>query len=154
MPAPDTGCAPVADPLASLAPPSYGSCDHTDYVVNSSTATLSPGVYCGKLEINSGSTATLDPGVYIMDGATFIANSDSTILGDDVTIYLTGSDGYLKFNSDSHVQLSELNSNSSVVADGCSVQVNSGASDALASKAAVVMPWSHSRREAEAWPCL
>ncbi len=41
-----------------------------------------------------------------MDDATFIANSDSTILGDDVTIYLTGTDGYLLFNSGSHVELS------------------------------------------------
>ncbi len=105
-PPPITDCSPVPDPLADLAAPSYGSCDHTDYVVSSGIDTLSPGVYCGKLEINSSATAILDPGVYIMDDATFIANSDSTILGDDVTIYLTGSDGYLLFNSDSTVRLS------------------------------------------------
>ena len=106
-PTPDTGCTPVADPLADLAPPSYSlPCDHTDYVVNSASETISEGVYCGKLEINSGSTAILNPGVYIMYDATFIANSFSTIQGSDVTIYLTGSNGYLKFNSNSTVQLS------------------------------------------------
>ena len=100
-PAPDTGCAPEPDPLAGLPDPAISGPCITDKVVNSSSETLDPGRYCGKLEINSGSIAYLNPGLYIMDDATFIANSDSTIIGDDVTIYLTGSDGYLKFNSDS-----------------------------------------------------
>ncbi len=106
-PTPDTGCTPVADPMAYLAPPTVDPCDHTDYVVDSGPIVdLWPGVYCGKLEVNSGGEAFLNPGVYIMDDALFKANSDSTILGTDVTIYLTGTGGYLEFNSDSTVQLS------------------------------------------------
>ncbi len=106
-PTPYTGCTPVADPMAYLAPPTVDPCDHTDYVVDSGPIVdLWPGVYCGKLEVNSGGEAFLNPGVYIMDDALFKANSDSTILGTDVTIYLTGTGGYLEFNSDSTVQLS------------------------------------------------
>ncbi len=41
-----------------------------------------------------------------MDDALFKANSGSTIEGDDVTIYLTGTGGYLEFISNSTVQLS------------------------------------------------
>ncbi len=105
-PAPDTSCDPEPDPLASLPDPSYGSCDHTDFVVSSGTETLTPGVYCGKLEIQNGATAILNPGVYIMDDALFKANSGGTIQGEDVTIYLTGTDGSLEFNSDCSVELS------------------------------------------------
>ena len=104
-PTPITGWAPVADPLADLAPPTFSTppCT-TDKVVNSASETLDPGVYCGKLEINSGSTAILNPGVYILDDATFIANSNSTIIGTDVTIYLTGSDGYRRCLANSFVK--------------------------------------------------
>ena len=105
-PAPDTSCDPEPDPLASLPDPSYGSCDYTDHVVSSGTETLTPGVYCGKLEIQNGATAILDPGIYIMDDALFKANSGGIIQGDDVMIYLTGTDGRLEFNSDSTVTLS------------------------------------------------
>ncbi len=105
-PAPQTGCAPDPDPLASLAPPPVGGCDHTDKVVNGGVETLTPGTYCGKLEINAGGVGNFEPGVYILDDASLIANSGSMIQGDGVFFYLRGSDGYLNFNSGSVVDVS------------------------------------------------
>ncbi len=100
-----TACPPVPDPHASLTPPAGGGSCTTDKVV-SGTETLSPGRYCGKLEVNSGGVAYLDPGIYYMDDAEFIANSGSTITGTYVMMFLTGSAGRLKVNSGGHVDLS------------------------------------------------
>lgn len=65
-PEPTTGCPPIVDPLAGLPAPSYGSCDVTDGEYVDANATLSPGVYCGGLEIAGDSDITLDPGLYVI----------------------------------------------------------------------------------------
>lgn len=104
-PSPTEGCPEEDDPYEYLTPPAApGSCI-TDKVVET-IETLSPGRYCGKLEVNAGGEAHLQPGIYYMDNAELIANSDSAIYGDDVMIFLTGTSGRLKVNSDSHVELS------------------------------------------------
>jgi len=54
-----------------------------------SNTTLQPGRYCGGITFQSG-TATLEPGVYIIDGGDFRANAQASIIGDGVTIILTG----------------------------------------------------------------
>ncbi len=105
---PNTGCAIMPDPLASLSPPTFGSCDHTDKVViqNGETATLSPGRYCKGIEINSGGTGNFEPGIYIIEGDKFTANSNSTMEGTGVSFYLRDKDALVLFNSLSHVELS------------------------------------------------
>ncbi|MGL4398157.1 MAG: pilus assembly protein TadG-related protein [Hyphomicrobium sp.] len=54
------------------------------------TVTLTPGRYCNGIKFQNG-TATLAPGTYIIDGGDFSANAQATIVGDNVTIILTGS---------------------------------------------------------------
>ena len=55
-PAPVGGIDPSADPLAYLVAPAVGGCDHTiKFVVNSpKPTTLTPGVYCGGIQIAKG----------------------------------------------------------------------------------------------------
>jgi len=107
-PFPTTGCEIKSDPMASLSPPTFGSCDHTDKVVvqNGDTATLSPGRYCKGLEINSNGTANFEPGTYIIEGDGFTVNSNSTAEGTGVSFYMRDTAALVLFNSQSHVELS------------------------------------------------
>ena len=90
-----------ADPLAALQAPTQGamvSSTHTYYDMNSAPAndTLTPGVYCGGLEIGNtnGATFTLSPGTYIMAGGGMTLDSLAQVSGSGVTIYNTSSAGW------------------------------------------------------------
>jgi len=94
-----TGAAAVADPYASVSLSSVeaststtiSNCNHTNASYTSGSNTLSPGVYCGGLNISNGATATMSPGVYYVVGNTFTLGGGSTVTADGVTIILTGS---------------------------------------------------------------
>jgi len=81
---------PVSDPYQNLAVPSNASCNYNNTPGGSS---LSPGVYCGGLNIGSHANVTLRPGVYVVKGGDFRVNSGAVLNGTDVTIILTGSNG-------------------------------------------------------------
>jgi hypothetical protein len=78
-----------SDPLASLtapaSPTSLSQCTFRGYAASSST-TLSPGTYCGGMNLLGG-TITLNPGLYIVTGG--MIWSGATVQGTGVTIYLT-----------------------------------------------------------------
>ena len=89
------------DPLAALPPPTQGAIvgsSHTYYDMNSAPAnnTLSPGVYCGGLEVGNtnGATFVLNPGTYIMAGGGLTLNSLAQVSGTGVAIYNTSSAGW------------------------------------------------------------
>jgi hypothetical protein len=93
-PMPVTGQAAVTDPLASLQPPTVGSCNHTNYNWSQGTTTLSPGVYCGGINI-SGGNVSFSAGEYILDGGGLQINSASTtVTGSGVSFYNTATSGY------------------------------------------------------------
>ena len=67
---------------------------------------LSPGCYTG-FNPNGSNTYTLDPGVYYLNNTDFQLNGNDTLIGNDVTIILTGTTpGSLVTNGNSTVQLS------------------------------------------------
>lgn len=76
-----TQAPPVADPFADLAEPeASGGCQ------NANGASLSPGRYCGGMRL--GGDVTLAPGVYHVSGGDFRVNSNTTVTGTGVTIFL------------------------------------------------------------------
>lgn len=90
-PTPTTGAAVVADPFASVTGPTVGACTYTNYQTNSNAA-LSPGTYCGGINIGGSANVTFASGVYILNASGLLqlgGNSVST--GTGVTFYLTGS---------------------------------------------------------------
>ena len=92
-PKPVTGSDRIPDPLASVPFPTPGPCIDLGLKgsgkIQQENRTLSPGTYCGGLDITAQSTIRLDPGVYIIkDGELKI--SDSTVTGTDVMIGFTG----------------------------------------------------------------
>jgi hypothetical protein len=94
-PNPKTGAAPASDPLETLAPPDHGGCDHPGKVVvaGGSSATLSPGVYCGGISIVSDSTVTFESGLYVLDGGGLSIGAQATATGADVSFFLTQNSG-------------------------------------------------------------
>lgn len=77
----------IPDPLAALALPVAGACDFTNTVIDGISTTLSPGTYCGGLEIKNGAVVTLNPGLYIIGGGTFVVTG-SEVNGTDVAVAL------------------------------------------------------------------
>lgn len=92
-PTPGESPAQVADPLAALAAPSYGGCDHTGNTNVSGSQSLAPGVYCGNIRINANADVVFQPGVYVLDGAGLDISGQATVSGTDVTFYLTENSG-------------------------------------------------------------
>lgn len=104
-PNPETGCAPVDDPLADLAEPTVGPCDHTNRVVDGGTVSLSPGVYCGGIAIEDGAMVTLDPGTYILKDGGFTVTGGSVVSGSGVTLFLIGTSAELDIDSGSSIAI-------------------------------------------------
>lgn len=89
-PAPITGAASIADPLADLSPPTVGACTDTANPVNlgsHQTRTISAGVYCSGLNLSAQSALTLNAGTYIVKNGISLGGQ-TTINGNGVFIYL------------------------------------------------------------------
>lgn len=105
-PTPKEKCPVYPDPLASLAEPSYGGCNFTGLVVDTGqTRTLSPGVYCKKLEIQNGATVYLKPGNYFFPNSELLVNPGGKLIGDEVMLFFNGANGRLNSNGVAQVQL-------------------------------------------------
>ncbi len=102
---PNEYCPGKSDPMASLEPPAIGGCNHHNARYVDSVEVLLPGVYCNGLEIDADSDITLSAGTYIIKDGPFKVLSNSVITGSDVTIFLTGTDGLLFFDSNSSIAL-------------------------------------------------
>jgi hypothetical protein len=89
-----THTSPVADPYLRLEVPSYPGCTRTRYRLDErKTETISPGIYCGGIEVAGGATLSLDPGTYILDRGNFAVGGNSTVNGTGVTLVLTSRTG-------------------------------------------------------------
>lgn len=104
-PEPLTDCPTVQDPLASRPAPSFGSCDYTKLkLAKGKIETLTPGVYCGGLEIEG--TATLKEGVYVIKDGPLKVKKDGVLVGKHVGFFLTGKDALINFEKETKIELS------------------------------------------------
>jgi Flp pilus assembly protein TadG len=112
-PEPEIFAPPYGDPLASLAEPTVGSCDHPTQVVIDAggkgkgkpgttepapTVALTAGVYCGGIDVGANQTVVFEPGFYVIKGGEFRIAGNATVSNTEnasggVTFYLTGSGG-------------------------------------------------------------
>ncbi|HYN80751.1 MAG TPA: pilus assembly protein TadG-related protein, partial [Gemmatimonadaceae bacterium] len=95
-----TGLPLATDPLAYLSVPPFCSaspnpscveattCDYTNMKVDNASLTLSPGIYCGGINITGTGTATLNPGLYILRGGG-LEMGGGVITGTGVTLVNT-----------------------------------------------------------------
>jgi Flp pilus assembly protein TadG len=103
---PQTDCAPLADPLASRAAPSFAGCTQTNLVINAGIVSLAPGVYCGGLKVTGSATVTFNPGTYVIKDGPLNITSTATATGTNVGFYLTGTNALINFTSSATVNLS------------------------------------------------
>lgn len=90
-PAPVTGAAPVADPLASLPALTPGTCLFATMYSPPSNTTLGPGTYCGGIYVGNAVTGvTFGSGNYIINGGGLTLGGGITTSGTGVMFYLTG----------------------------------------------------------------
>ena len=115
-PNPQSGCPVVPDPLANRPAPEIGNCMELPYgaakkpkagknLIDQSV-TLSPGTYCGGLEIRKKAVVTLNPGVYVMKDGPLLVTNDASLSGTDVAFYFTGDKGSLLFDKKTTINLS------------------------------------------------
>ena len=90
LPVPEEFCPQAPDPLAYLEPIVSTICNHNDKVVDGQIATLTPGVYCGGLEIKNNAAVTFLPGIYIIKNGKFSVTNNSSIHGDEVGFFFDG----------------------------------------------------------------
>jgi hypothetical protein len=94
-PIPVTHTDPEADPLASLAAPAVGACDHTSYSISGgATGSIAAGVYCNGISASGGSRLTLGSGTYILKGGGLNISGGAVVTGSGVIFYLTQGGGY------------------------------------------------------------
>jgi hypothetical protein len=105
-PAPLTGCPQLADPLAELAEPAVGACTHYNVAITAGGGTLSPGVYCGGIDISSTGTVTLQPGLYVIKDGPFALSGGANLIAHGVTLYFTGANAYLDTSGGGQVSMS------------------------------------------------
>jgi Flp pilus assembly protein TadG len=72
------GAARTPDPYANVVIPAYLGCDKNSYSTNKNDA-LTPGVYCGGIQINSSAVVTMAPGLYIINGGSFTVNGQASL---------------------------------------------------------------------------
>lgn len=100
-------CATAANPFVGKLPaPTSTTCSgSTAYGgTYSGTVTLSPGVYCGGFNFNSGTTVTLQPGLYVIKGGSWVVDGGS-MTGSGVTFYFADT-SLIQFNGGMTLTLS------------------------------------------------
>lgn len=104
-PEPRGKCRPARDPFAGLERPSSAGCDYNNLSINpQQNRRLSPGVYCGGLTVRG--SARLEPGIYVVKDGSLNVNSQAQIVGEGVTIFVTGRNGGFSINGGGSVALS------------------------------------------------
>lgn len=86
-----TGMRPVPDPYANVVLTMPGYCDYNNKIQVKGSTALSPGVYCGDVNVNAGAVLTLSPGIYYFNGANLSVAGNATVTGSGVTLVFTGS---------------------------------------------------------------
>ena len=101
-----TDCPVTPDPLAARAAPKFGACDFSNTRITIGSVVLSPGVYCGGLEISGTASVTLNPGTYVIKNGLFNVKNTASVKGKDVAFFLTGNPNFLFFTGSATIDLS------------------------------------------------
>lgn len=106
-PYPEDDCRPRPDPFATLAEPTFDdSCDYTDTRYEARTITIYPGVYCGGIYLENFSDVTFSPGIYIIKDGQLEVDTGSSVTGDEVSFFFTGTGATAYFDRESTIDLS------------------------------------------------
>lgn len=103
-PTPQVDCPVIRDPLANRAKPAIGSCNWNNLVISASK-TLSPGTYCGGIQITGTAKVKLNPGVYIIKDGPLLVHDAASFYGKNAGFFLTGPNSIFEFAAGTHIDL-------------------------------------------------
>ena len=85
-------CGYVEDPYKDMVAPVTSGCNHNNTQIKKQDGpkTLSPGVYCGGIDVQTQANVTFNPGLYVIKNGTFSIASGAKATGNGVTFYFTG----------------------------------------------------------------
>jgi hypothetical protein len=98
-------CPAQPDPLADRPPPPVGPCTETQKLVIEADRSLTPGSYCGGIEIKKNARVTLNQGIYVIKDGQLKVDDTATLYGRNVSFYFTGTNANFDFLSSSTVDL-------------------------------------------------
>ena len=103
-----TTCQPVADPYKDMVLPTVGLCKfhNTSIKKQDGPVVLTPGVYCGGINIQTQAEVTMGPGVYIIKNGDFSISSQAQATGSQVTFFMTGTNTSVEIDGGATVSLS------------------------------------------------
>ena len=101
-----TDCPTETDPLAARTIPSFGNCDFQNKSFNGGNVFLSPGVYCGGIQIMKSAKVTFAPGNYFLKDGPFLVKDTASITGTNVAFFLSGASATLNFRDNAKINLS------------------------------------------------
>ncbi len=96
---PTTGVNRAEDPLEDLPEPDSDSCTFTTPTnfTGNANGSMSPGVYCRDVRINTSGTVTLSPGIYVFKGVNFTVTR-GTVIATGVMFFFTDSSSANSFS--------------------------------------------------------
>ncbi len=106
-PAPENYCDEMTDPYAGLVAPFDTACHPSTMNVKvkaNETRTLEPGVYCGGLDLQG--EVTLTAGLYVIKNGPLSMNSQGSIIGHGVRVYLMGNNSGFDIDGGAKLELS------------------------------------------------
>jgi Flp pilus assembly protein TadG len=100
-------CGYVEDPYKDIFAPSTSGCDYNNTKIKKQDGptTLSPGVYCGGIDVQTQANVTFNSGLYVIKNGALSLSSGSTVTGNGVTFYFTGINTRLTVISSATVDL-------------------------------------------------
>ncbi len=102
---PNTGMPTAGDPFSGLSAPSFSGCDHNNLAFDSGTHVLSEGVYCGGITLSGSASVEFEPGMHIMQDGGFSASGNTSVVGEEVTVYMAG-DSAISVSGQADIDLS------------------------------------------------
>lgn len=104
-PRPITDSPQLTDPLASRKQPAAGSCKEYDLKLSAGVVTLSPGTYCGGIDIGGLAQVVLLPGNYTIKDGPLIVEGNASMIGEFVGISFVGEASTFSFGTSTQVHL-------------------------------------------------
>ena len=105
---PNVNMPTIENPLADLSTPGFSGCDYNDLSFDSGFHTLSPGVYCGGIDLSGTAEVSMESGTYIISGDdddTFSITGQASVTGSGITTYFDG-DTNLSVNGQGDIDVS------------------------------------------------
>ena len=95
----------IVDPLIDRPEPVSGLCDYQYIFQTGGNLTLSPGTYCGGIDLGGRIVVTLKPGVYIIRDGPFWLGGNATLTGVNVGFFFEGNGPPFDFGATTQISL-------------------------------------------------